>query len=97
MMAIANPQRTIHKIWATENTRDEVMAALADAYALQPLRQVVHTLAHPLVGFRLPGLEEVPHDAVPALGRRCIDKLAQVRWQGARLDIRQSRRDILQV
>lgn len=31
MMAIANPQRTIHKIWATENTRDEVMAALADA------------------------------------------------------------------
>ncbi|MCC9625934.1 23S rRNA (guanosine(2251)-2'-O)-methyltransferase RlmB [Thalassospira sp. MA62] len=31
MMAIANPQRTIHKIWATENVRDEVMAALADA------------------------------------------------------------------
>lgn len=31
MMAIANPQRTIHKIWATENTRDEVTAALADA------------------------------------------------------------------
>jgi 23S rRNA (guanosine2251-2'-O)-methyltransferase len=31
MMAIANPQRTIHRIWATENVRDEVINALADA------------------------------------------------------------------
>jgi 23S rRNA (guanosine2251-2'-O)-methyltransferase len=31
MMAIANPQRTIHKIWATENVRDEINAALAEA------------------------------------------------------------------
>ncbi|MFH1805159.1 MAG: 23S rRNA (guanosine(2251)-2'-O)-methyltransferase RlmB [Pseudomonadota bacterium] len=31
LMAIANPQRTIHRIWATENTRDEILGALADA------------------------------------------------------------------
>ncbi len=31
MMAIANPQRTIHRIWATENARDEVNYALQEA------------------------------------------------------------------